>query len=115
MSDGLLLWCVGLEVERLLRVAQDHPSLVGQMVWTGAALSASEHIARFYAELKRRHKATRARALVREELRRFVAWKEDEQTADAPDGLPEGDQAPSMSAWPCALTVKTAYSPPSVR
>jgi hypothetical protein len=73
VSDERLLWLFGLEVERLLRVAQEHPSLVGGDDWTSAALCASEHIAQVYAELKRRHKAMRARALLREELRRFAA------------------------------------------
>ncbi len=73
VSDERLLWLFALEFERLLRVAQEHPSLVGGTDWTGAALGASEHIAQVYGELKRRCKAMRARALLREELRRFAA------------------------------------------
>jgi hypothetical protein len=87
LSEARLLWLFGVEVERLLRIAQEHPCLVGDANWTGAALGASAHIARIYAELKRRCKAMQARALVREELRRFVEWQGD------------GFQtAPSMSA-----------------
>ncbi|HLW03892.1 MAG TPA: hypothetical protein VKT82_34915 [Ktedonobacterales bacterium] len=81
LDEHLLLGIVGMEVERLLRIAQEHPGLVGQMEWTGAALSASEHLAQLYAELKRRHKAMQARALLREELRRFVEW----DAASSPD------------------------------
>ncbi|HLW03073.1 MAG TPA: hypothetical protein VKT82_30760 [Ktedonobacterales bacterium] len=76
LDEQTVLGIVGMEVERLLRIAQEHPGLVGQVEWTGAALSASEHLAQLYAELKRRHKAMQARALLREELRRFVAWEE---------------------------------------
>ncbi|HLW02253.1 MAG TPA: hypothetical protein VKT82_26595 [Ktedonobacterales bacterium] len=75
LREERLLWLFWLEVERLLRIAQEHPSLVGGLDWTGAALCASEHIAQVYGELKRRHKAMRARAILREELRCFVAWQ----------------------------------------
>jgi hypothetical protein len=34
-------------------------------------LGACEHIAQIYAELKRRHKAMRARAMLREQLQRY--------------------------------------------
>lgn len=37
-------------------------------------IGASEHLAQVYAELKRRHKAMPARAILREALRQFVAW-----------------------------------------
>lgn len=73
-SEARLLWMFGMEVERLLRIAEEHPSLAGGVDWTCAALGASEHIAQVYAELKRRHKAMPARAMLREELRRFVEW-----------------------------------------
>ncbi len=76
LREETLLGIWGMEVERLLRIAQEHPCLVGQMEWTGAALCASEHLAQLYAELKRRFKAERARALLREELRRFVEWEQ---------------------------------------
>ncbi len=75
LDEQTLLWIFGMEVERLLRIAQEHPGLVGQMEWTGAALSASEHLAQLYAELKRRYKAAQARALLRDELRRFIEWE----------------------------------------
>ena len=37
--------------------------------------AASEHIAQLYAELKRRHKAQRARAILSLELRQYVEWQ----------------------------------------
>ena len=80
-DEPLLLWLFGLEVERLLRIAEEHPSLVGGVDWTCAALGASEHLAQLYAELKRRHRAMPARAILREELRRFIEW----------DGVPSPD------------------------
>ncbi len=84
-DEAALLRRFGVEVERLLRVAQEAPRLVGGGDWTCAALGAQARIAQVYAELKRRPpregqsqpggrqwKATRARALLRAELRRFV-------------------------------------------
>ncbi len=82
LNEQTLLRIFGMEVERLLRIAQEHPYLVGSADWTGAALSASEHLAQLYAELKRRYKATQARAFVREELRRFVEWERNGETAE---------------------------------
>jgi hypothetical protein len=73
-SDAVLLWIVGMEVERLLRIAEEHPGLVGQVEWTRAVLGASEHLAQLYAELKRRHPWQEARAMLRAELTRFVTW-----------------------------------------
>ena len=54
-DEALLLWMFGMEVERLLRIAEEHPVLVGGTDWTCAVLGASEHLAQVYAELKRRH------------------------------------------------------------
>jgi hypothetical protein len=84
-DEAALLGRFGVEVERLLRVAQEAPRLVGGGDWTCAALGAQACIAQLYAELKRRPsqegqrqpggrqwKATRARALLRAELRRFA-------------------------------------------
>jgi hypothetical protein len=70
-----LLWLFGLEVERLLRIVQVPPVLVGEEDWTRAALGASEHLAQVYAELKRRAGARTARALVRDVLRRYITWQ----------------------------------------
>ena len=74
-SEALLLAFCWIEVERLLRIANAAPKLVGQTGWTCAALSACEHLAQLYTELKRRYKAQHARAIIREELRRFVEWQ----------------------------------------
>lgn len=72
-----LLFLFGMEVERLLRIMQEPPALVGDLDWTRATLGASEHVAQVYTELKRRHKARRARAILREELRRYVTWERE--------------------------------------
>src|SRR5690242_14493871 len=66
LCEETLLSIFGMEVERLLRIVQEPPLLVGAADWTQAALGASEHVAQVYAELKRRHKARRARFLLRE-------------------------------------------------
>ncbi len=75
--DTTLLRLFGMEVERLLRIVQEPPGLVGSWEWTLGALGASEHVALVYAELKRRHKAMRARSMLREELCRFITWQRD--------------------------------------
>ena len=80
-NEELLLAFVWMEVERMQRIADEHPSMVGQMGWTCAALGASEHLAQLYAELKRRYRAKEARARLRAVLDGFVAW-------DGGDGLP---------------------------
>ena len=76
-DDATLLYIFGMEVERLLRIAQEPPSLVGQVEWVQASLGASKHIAQLYGELKRRHKAVRARYLLREALRGYLTWQPD--------------------------------------
>ncbi len=76
LCEETLLWIFNCEVERLLRIAQESPLVVGNGAWTQAALVACAHLARVYAELRRRHRAMQAKAIVREELRRFVTWNE---------------------------------------
>src|SRR5215813_2069574 len=76
-NEEMLLEIFGMETERLLRIAQEHPSMVGQVEWVQASLGASEHIAQVYGELKRRYKAVRARYLLREALRRYVTWEQE--------------------------------------
>jgi hypothetical protein len=74
LSQQRLLWIFGREVERLLRLAEHSPSAVDNGDWTRAALGISLHVAQVYAELRPRLRATRARYLLREELRQFVSW-----------------------------------------
>lgn len=76
-GDAALLEQFGVTVERLLRILYEPPKLVGDVEWTEAALRASQEIAQIYAELRRRYKAMRARALLREELRCFVEWRRE--------------------------------------
>lgn len=90
-SEEALLTIFGMEVERLLRIMQEPPGLVGDLEWTRATLGASEHIAQVYKELKRRQppcagarqsRALRARAILREELRRYVTWERSGETTN---------------------------------
>ena len=71
LSEEGLLQLFGAEVERLLRSAEEAPGMVGAASWTRAVLGACEHVAQIYGELKRRHKAMRARAMLREQLQRY--------------------------------------------
>jgi hypothetical protein len=85
MSEETLRWLLGMEVERLVRSVEEAPGLVGGAEWTRGVLGACEHVAQVYGEWKRRHKARRARAMVREELAAFVGWD-----APAEECQPEG-------------------------
>ena len=89
--DDALLRLAAVEVERLTRIAQEAPSLVGAAHWTGAALGACARLAQVYAELKRRHRAMPARAMLRAELRRFVAWTAGAALPAASDEPPAGE------------------------
>ena len=42
-ADAMLLWIFGMEVEQLVRIAEEHPSLVGQVEWVCATLGAREY------------------------------------------------------------------------
>ena len=74
-----------MEVERQLRIAQEHPSLVGQVEWASATLGAIEPIAQIYAELKRRRNAVRARFMLREALRHYITWVAEEHPGQHED------------------------------
>lgn len=74
LEEMNLRWLWGIEIERLLQIVETAPSDIGERAWTLAVLGACHHLAQLYAELKRRHKAMRARAIIHEELRLFVAW-----------------------------------------
>jgi hypothetical protein len=65
-------WAV--EVERLLHTCEAPPALVGEDFWALAALRICEHLNQLYTELKRRHKAMRARTLIREALSQYITW-----------------------------------------
>jgi hypothetical protein len=77
LGEASVLWLWGVEVERLLRISEIPPVLVGVEDWTQAMLGACGHLAQLYQELKRRHRAKQARVLVRAALQAFVAWESD--------------------------------------
>lgn len=76
LSEASILCTWRVEVERLLRIAEAPPELVGAETWARACLDVYEHLAQLYRELKRRHHARQARAMLREELRCFVLWED---------------------------------------
>ena len=67
---------MAVELARLARIAEEAPALVGGGHWTEVTLASCAEIARLYAELKRRHHAERARALMGAALRQFVESSE---------------------------------------
>ncbi|HEU5369953.1 MAG TPA: hypothetical protein VFU69_15880 [Ktedonobacterales bacterium] len=75
LREGTLRWILGMEAERLLRIMQVAPACVGVDAWARAVLGVCEHVSQLYDELKRRHKAMRARAIVREELLSVLHWR----------------------------------------
>ncbi len=91
MGEWYLRWMLGMEVERLLRLAQTAPAELGEAAWPASVLAASEHVAQVYHELRRRCKAARARAIVREELRAFLTWIDSETAACTDYGATFGE------------------------
>ena len=74
-SNDWLTTQVLLEVERLLRILQVPPSLMGQEVWTHAALGACERLAQLYHEFRRRFNARRVRRFFRQALLEYIYWE----------------------------------------
>jgi hypothetical protein len=72
--EACLLWRWEVEVERLLRICEAPPALLGEDEWARAALRVCVRLSQVYAELKRRHKAMPTRALLRARLRAYVTW-----------------------------------------
>ncbi len=73
-SDEWLLEHFQMEVERLLRVVQAPPRLLGEEVWTHVALGTCEHLAQLYKEFRRRYGARAVRRFVRDVLNLYVCW-----------------------------------------
>src|SRR5579859_1323073 len=67
-------WHCRFEVERLMRLLDVPPVLVGREEWTAAVLGICERLARLYGEMKRRYRARQARAIVCAALAQFVEW-----------------------------------------
>ncbi len=73
-TEAWLLECFQVEVERLLRIMQTPPALLGEEVWTRVALGTCERLAQLYQELRRRSGMRAARRLVRDTLENFICW-----------------------------------------
>jgi hypothetical protein len=93
LGEGELLRLVAVELERLARIAEEAPALVGGGHWTEVTLASCAEIARLYAELKRRHRAERARALMAA-LRQFVG--SSERGSEQPIGVACETRAPAL-------------------
>ena len=98
-SDERLLLLFQVETERLLRILQAPPKLLGEAVWTRAVLGACEHLAQLYHEFRRRSGARAVRRFVRRALVEYIYWeppREDAAPADTEEAaalvaLPVGD------------------------
>jgi hypothetical protein len=121
LGERSLCWLLGMEVERLLRLAQVSPAEPGIAAWLAGVLAASEHVDQVYHEL-RRYKAARARAILRGELAAFLSWQGDSPAQGATTGEAftwsptETCQAgaPSLArsaiTWPSMELINTAPS-----
>ncbi len=78
-----LRWLLGMEVERLARLALTPPGEIGGSAWVAACLAICLHVAQLYHELRRRYRARRAREIVREELAAFLVWETEAAEAAA--------------------------------
>ncbi|HEU5370083.1 MAG TPA: hypothetical protein VFU69_16550 [Ktedonobacterales bacterium] len=83
-SDEWLLFHFQLEVERLLRIMQTPPALIGEEDWTLAALGACGHLAQVYHEFTRRYWVRRVRSFVGDVLHAYVTWEGPRPAAPAP-------------------------------
>jgi hypothetical protein len=98
-NEERLLLLFEIEVERLLRLMQVPPGLMGEEVWTHAVLGACEHLAQLYHEFRRRFGARRVRRFVREVLLDYIYWE-----PEPPDGDSEAAaEAEADEAEPLAL------------
>jgi hypothetical protein len=85
-GDEWLVEQVQIEVERLLRIVDTPPALLGEEVWTHAALGTCERLAQLYRELRRRCGARATRVALRRLLTGYVYWfPQEEAEASAPE------------------------------
>jgi hypothetical protein len=82
-SEAWLLTRFQMEVECLLRIMQVPPALLGEEVWTRAALGSCERLAQVYHELRRRVGTSRARQVLREALSVYVTLEPPREAADS--------------------------------
>ncbi len=68
------LWAVRFEAERLMRLLDYPPVLIGEEEWTTAVLALCARLNLVYGELKRRYRAKQARAFLQAVLAQFVVW-----------------------------------------
>jgi hypothetical protein len=96
-SDEWLNLHFVMEFERLLRIIQTPPRLMGEETWTRAALDACQHLAQVYHEFRRRYSSRRVRWFVRRVLEEYISWEpapESEAAAEAALLTPSDRAAP---------------------
>jgi hypothetical protein len=92
-EDIALLERVQLEVERLLRIIETPPALLGEEVWTHALLGTCEHLAQLYRELRRRCGARAVRVALRRMLTSYVCWTPEDEGEPADEMGDERQEA----------------------
>jgi hypothetical protein len=104
-----LLRYLEIGIERLYRITQEDQTEIGETLWTLTLLSACQHLAQVYLELRRRYKAERARELTWDALRLFVTWGReppDTPLLSAPDAA-RGGAAGAVPALAAGRSVPT--------
>lgn len=74
MTDEWLLSFWLVELERLQRIIETPPELIGER-WTRAALGCGEHLTQVYTEFKRRYKARPTRQFIGTLLQDYICWR----------------------------------------
>ena len=102
-SDERLLLLFQVETERLLCILQAPPKLLGEAVWTRAALGPCEHLAQVYHEFRRRYGARAVRRFVRRALVEYIYW---EPPREAFEATAEAEEATEITAAPSVEVIQ---------
>jgi len=80
LTDEQMLGLFLVELERLQRVIETPPELVGER-WTRAALGCCEHLTQIYHEFKRRYQARATRSFIGALLQDYICWQCPDEVA----------------------------------
>ena len=77
-----------IDLERLVRIMEVPPSVLGAAIWTHSALGSCERLAQLYQEVLRRYGALGHAALCARLLDSYICWEPAPQPAAAPIAPP---------------------------